>query len=171
MIKYEELSQMLKRNNRIIYPQIPNLYANKKYANLIYESFAGKDGELTSVTQYIYQYINLKGKEEISKILLDIAIEEMHHINILGEILVKLGEKPLFVDANKKYWTASNVKYKTTSLSEIMKINIYSEQLAISGYRQLMRYTNNIYLRKIYEKIILDEKTHIEIFKKILESC
>ena len=52
-----------------------------------------------------------------------------------------------------------------------MKINIASEEAAIRGYRQLMRYTNNMYLRRIYERIILDEMTHLEIFKMILEKC
>ena len=171
MIKYEELSKMLEKNKNIPYPPIPNLYGNKRYVNLIYENFAGKDGELTAITQYIYEHIDFKGKEKISKILLNIAIEEMHHINILGEILVKLGAKPFFVNANQKEWSANNVKYQINDLSEAMKINISSEELAIAGYRRLMQYTNNVYLRKVYERIILDEKNHLEIFKKILENC
>ena len=113
----------------------------------------------------------IKFLNEISKILLNIAIEEMHHINILGEILVKLGAKPFFVNANQKEWSASNVKYQINDLSDAMKINISSEESAIAGYRRLMQYTNNVYLRKVYERIILDEKTHLEIFKKILENC
>ena len=41
MIKYEELEQMLNRNRKVPYPPIPNIYPNKRYANLIYNSFAG----------------------------------------------------------------------------------------------------------------------------------
>ena len=48
-----------------------------------------------------------------------------------------------------------------------MKINICLEEEAISGYKQLMRYTNNVYLRRVYERIILDETTHLEIFKRL----
>ena len=160
MIKYEELNQMLLRNKKVPYPQIPNLYPNKGYANLIYESFAGKEGELTAITQYIYEHIDLKDKEDISKILVNIAIEEMHHIDILGEILVNLGEKPYFKDSNKKDWNAGNVQYKAKNIKEMMKINVVSEENAIMGYRQLMRYTNNMYLRRVYDRIILDETTH-----------
>lgn len=171
MIKYEELNQMLIKNKKVPYPQIPKLYPNKRYANLIYESFAGKKGELTAVTQYIYEHIDLKDKEDISKILLNIAIEEMHHIDILGEILVNLGEQPFFKDANQKDWNANNVQYKIKDIKDAMKNNISSEETTIRTYRQLMRYTNNMHLRRVYERIILDEKTHLEIFKRILEDC
>ena len=171
MIKYEELNQMLVRNKKVSYSPVPNLYPNKKYANLIYDSFAGEEGELTAITQYIYEHIDLKDKEDVSKILLSIAIEEMRHIDILGEILINLGEKPIFRNSNQNQWTAKNVKYKIRDLKDAMKINIASEETAIRGYRQLMRYTNNMYLRRIYERIILDEMTHLEIFKMILEKC
>ena len=113
----------------------------------------------------------MKDKEDVSKILLSIAIEEMRHIDILGEILINLGEKPVFRNSNQNQWTAKNVKYKIRDLKDAMKINIASEEAAIRGYRQLMRYTNNMYLRRIYERIILDEMTHLEIFKRILEKC
>ena len=171
MIKYEELNQMLARNKKVPYPPVPNLYPNKKCANLIYDSFAGEEGELTAITQYIYEHIDLKDKEDVSKILLSIAIEEMRHIDILGEILINLGEKPVFRNSNQNQWAAKNVKYKIRDLKDAMKINIASEEAAIRGYRQLMRYTNNMYLRRIYERIILDEMTHLEIFKRILEKC
>lgn len=171
MIKYEELEKMLVRNRKVPYPPIPNLYPNKKYANLIYNSFAGKEGELTAITQYIYEHIDFKDKDEISKILLSIAIEEMHHIDILGEILINLGEKPIFKSSEGKDWCSNNVKYKIKDIKEAMKINICAEETAIAEYMQLMRYTNNMYLRRVYERIILDEKTHLEIFRKILADC
>ena len=50
-------------------------------------------------------------------------------------------------------------------------MNAQSEQMAINSYRKLMKYTNNPYLRKVYERIILDEVTHIKIFEKIMEEC
>lgn len=171
MLKYEELNQMLLKNKKVEYPLIPKMYPNKRYASLIYETLAGKEGELTGVNQYIYEHIDLREKEEISKILLNIAIEEMHHIDILGEILINLGEKPYFKDSNQRDWSTNNIKYRIKDIKDAMKINIFLEENAITTYRKLMRYTNNIYLRKVYERIILDETTHLEIFKKILLSC
>lgn len=48
-----------------------------------------------------------------------------------------------------------------------LKINIIGEKNAINEYQKIMRYTRNMQLRRIFERIILDETTHLEIFKKI----
>lgn len=168
MIKYEKLKAILQKNKCIPYPKIPKMYSNPRYCKFIYESFGGGKGELTAITQYIYEHMELSEHKDISRILQDIAIEEMHHLDILGQILLELGEKTIYRNSRGEMWSAHNVKYKMCDLKEIMKINMKSEEEAIEGYRLLMRYTNNMYLRKVYERIILDEKTHLEIFKEIL---
>ena len=45
MIKYEELKSILQKNRNIPYPSVPKLYHNKRYCNLIYDSFGGERGE------------------------------------------------------------------------------------------------------------------------------
>ena len=52
-----------------------------------------------------------------------------------------------------------------TSLKEIIDLNIQEE--AILGYRNILKYTKNTDLRRIYERIVLDETTHLEVFKSI----
>jgi bacterioferritin len=168
MIKYEELKSILQKNRNISYPSVPKLYPNKRYCNLIYDNFGGEEGELTAITQYIYEHMNFKKEEAISHILQDIAIEEMHHLDILGEIITNLGEKPIYQNSNQKLWIANNVTYDICNLRDAIKKNMKDEESAIIGYRKLLRYTNNIHLRRIYERIILDETTHFEIFKRIL---
>lgn len=168
MIKYEELKRILQKNKNIPYPEIPMLNSNKRYCNLIYDSFGGEKGELTAITQYSYQSIALKKEKIISDILKEISIEEMKHLEILGNIIVNLGEKPIYIGTKEKIWTADNVTYNYGNLKEIIHLNIKAEEEAILGYRNILRYTNNIYLRRIYERIILDETTHLEIFKTIL---
>lgn len=168
MIKYEELKSILQKNRNIPYPSVPKLYPNKRYCNLIYDSFGGERGELTAITQYIYEHMSFKKEEAISHILQDIAIEEMHHLDILGEIITTLGEKPIYQNSNKKIWMANNVMYDSCNLKDVIKKNMKDEEGAIIGYRKLLHYTNNMHLRRIYERIILDETTHLEIFKKIL---
>lgn len=167
MIKYEELSEILYKNKHIPYPEIQSLYPNPNYANLIYDSFGGEKGELTAITQYIYEHIDLKDNDAIQKILLNIAIQEMNHLDILGSILVKLGEKPIYKSSSNERWSSNNVNYKECNLKELMEINILSEETAIREYRKLINYTRNMYLRRVYERIILDEMTHIEIFRRI----
>lgn len=168
MINYKELKQYLERSSKIEYPQIPKLYKNIKYANIIYNNFSGKWGELTAITQYVYEHITLKENEAIKKILLDIAIQEMKHLDILGEIITNLGQKAFYINSKKEYWTGKNIDYKEKNLKEIMKENILAEEMAIKEYNNLIRYTNNIYLRRVYERIIFDEEIHKKIFEKII---
>ena len=168
MLKYQELQKILQRNCKIPYPKVPKLYKNSRYCGLVYNAFAGREeGELTATLQYIYEHIYLQKHSDISRILKEIAIQEMQHLNILGEIIVNLGGKPIYQNSNNEFWNACNVNYKFSNIEEAMKINIRAEEMAIKNYQLLWRYTNNPYLRKVYERIILDEKVHLEIFKNL----
>lgn len=170
MIKYSELKCILEKNNNIPYPGTPKLPKSPKYAKLVYDSYAGCMGELTAITQYIYEQITLNYNKDISKILLDISIQEMKHLDILGKIIVSAGSKPVYTDSNGICWNSKNVNSECLDIEKIMKTNIKAEEEAINGYINLKRYTNNITLRKIYDRIILDEKTHKEVFEKILKT-
>lgn len=52
----------------------------------------------------------------------------------------------------------------------MIRYNIYTEEMAIQGYRRAMMYTKNLSIRKVLERIILDEKTHKQIFENILKN-
>ena len=170
MISYDKLKNILLKNRDIPYPNIPHIYANSNYINLLYDLYAGeKASELTAITQYIYQHIDLKKEETISKILKDISIQEMKHLEILGEIIKILGGKPIYKSSKGNMWSAGNVTYRTNSLEQLINNNIKAEEYAIDAYRRIQKYTSNLYLRQIYERIIQDELTHLEIFNLILD--
>ena len=144
-----------------------NIRQNTKYANLLYDSFAGDSGELTAITQYIYEHIELKRFNDFSKIMLDIAIEEMHHLDLLGSLIKKLGEKPYYIDSNECKWSTRNLKYHFKSIYEILTFNIESEKKAIEDYKNAIKYTQNKSIKDLLERIILDEQTHLEIFNRM----
>ena len=86
---YEEALEILNSKNNIPYPKLINIRQNIRYANLLYNSFAGEKGELTTVLQYTYEQNELKRYEEFSKIILQIAVEEMKHLNLISELIKK----------------------------------------------------------------------------------
>ena len=169
MINYKEIENMMNKNAKIPYPKIPKLYPNSRYAKMLQNDFAGENGELSAITQYIYEHINLKENKELSLLLRRIAIEEMRHLDIVGEIIRNLGEKPYYIDSKDEVWSAKNINYNVKCLKDIMRFNILSEEKAITGYRKALKYTNNIQLRRVFERIIIDENMHREIFKMIYE--
>lgn len=105
------------------------------------------------------------------KIILRIAIMEMKHIDLVGEVIRKLGKKPIFQNSKCELWNAKNVKYDFCNLEEMMKYNIATEQKAIEMYQKAMYYTNNMSLRKLWNRIIQDERLHIEIFQEIAKEA
>ena len=170
MNKYDELKDILYKNKQIPYPEIPELENDLCLAGMIYDSYAGNISELTAVTQYVYQHIDVSNCEVLSKILLKISIQEMEHLDILGEILYALGMKPVYICSKGRFWNASNVIYEVDSIEKMLLNNIEAENKSIRAYRDIINYTNNKELKKIFERIIMDEQTHIEIFTLLLKS-
>lgn len=144
-----------------------NIRKNIRYSNMLYDKFAGEAGELTAVMQYIYEHIELKRFENFSKILLSIAIEEMHHLDLLGNLIKKLGGIPYYINKENSAWNGNNVKYHFGSVYEMLTYNIESEKKTIDGYKEAIKYTQNKSIKELLERIILDEKTHLEIFNRL----
>lgn len=151
----------------IPYPKLANIRQNQKYANLLYDSFAGETGELTAIAQYIYENIELGYYENFSKIILSIAIEEMHHLELIGNLIRKLGRRAYFVNQKHCMWNAKNVKYHFSSVYDMLNYNIESEKQAIAGYKEAIKHTQNKSIQQLLERIILDEQTHLEIFNRL----
>lgn len=144
-----------------------NVRQNQRYAELLYNSFAGEGGELTAVMQYIYEHIELKRFENFSKIMLNIAIEEMHHLDLIGDLIKRLGQKPYFIDSKKNNWGSENLKYHFNNVYDMLMFNIKSEKEAIRKYEEAIKCTQNKSIKELLKRIILDEKTHLEIFNRL----
>ncbi len=152
------------------YPDCKVLKKNLFLAKLLSHLYAGCNGEVTSVCMYVYQSMVLeKDYPEIARILLDISKVEMHHIYLLGKYMLLLGESPIFSDMSCNVnvnWNSHNVYYDT-DLKTILEIDIESESLAINDYESLYVSIGDECVKKLIERIILDEQIHLEIFKKL----
>lgn len=165
---YKDIQEILNSKKSIPYPKLVDVKPDKRYAKLLYDSYGGNAGELNAITQYIYEHIEVNQYEEFSKILLSIAIEEMHHLDLLGDLIKKLGKKPCYVSTNEHFWNAKNVKYYFNNIHDMLMFNIKSEEKAIFEYKKAIKYTDNKSIKDLLERIILDEQTHIEIFNKLM---
>ena len=144
-----------------------NIRQNQRYANLLYDNFAGSTGELNTVMQYIYEHIELKRYGNFSKILLSIAIEEMKHLELIGELIRRLGRKAYYIDKNQCAWNTQNIKYHFNNVYDMLIFNIESEKQAILGYKEVAKYTQNKSIKDLLDRKILDEQTHLEIFNRL----
>ena len=146
------------------YPEIKVEKENIEYAKLLLYPYAGIVSEDTATHLYMYQSFILDKK--ISDTLKNIAIVEMHHLELLAKTINLLGLKPEY-KANDIPWTTNYVNYNN-NLKDILKINIESETLAIKNYNNLIEVIDDKYIKELLKRIIIDEEIHLKIFKELL---
>ena len=106
-------------------------------------AYAGRNGELTAALQYVYQSILLDGcgKTQEAKTILKIAVQEMHHLEKLGGLLVSFGVPPVFTACPPypvAYYSAANVDY-VRQLPQMLDSDIRAEREAIACYTRILR--------------------------------
>ncbi|MEG0026173.1 MAG: manganese catalase family protein [Bacilli bacterium] len=154
------------------YPKIKVVKQNQLYAEILSSSYAGANSELSAIHLYIYQYlIEENSFSQYHEILKEIAKVEMHHLNMLGQIIMKLGKEPKFNSYdNMKItpWSTTNINYKTDLLT-MLEIDIKGEQTAIKNYQKQIKQIDDIYIKDLLNRIILDEQIHLTIFEKLYQ--
>ncbi len=153
------------------YPSLTGITQDLKTARIISPTYAGVHGELTATLQYIYHYFNFEKDydSKTAEALMGIAIAEMEHIEILGNLLVKLGVDPIFTHFppyKTDYYSARAVSYSKTPVKMLLD-DISSEMVAISEYRKIIACIDNERVSEIISRIILDEELHVTVLKDL----
>src|SRR4051794_16447208 len=84
------LAKMFMHNKRLQYT-VRVSEANPKLASLLLEQFGGADGELAAAMRYFTQALSEEdpGRKDM---LLDIATEELSHLEVIGSIIAMLNK-------------------------------------------------------------------------------
>lgn len=154
----------------IAYPEIKVMEKDLPFAYKLLDAYAGNVSEFSAVGQYSFQSIYLSEYKDLSKILKNISIVEMKHIEILGELIKELGLIPYYVIyKNQKAipWNSDYINF-TTNYRDMLVSNINKENESINNYNKLISETNDQNIKNILNRIILDEKRHIEVLTKLL---
>ena len=131
-----------------------NLYSNKN---------------LDRKEQYVSQN-TIKENKELANIFKIISIQEMRHLDIVGELLINLGFIPYFMGKYNNKWCSDNVIYRFDGFYDILKINISNEKKAIKEYKRLIDMTDDDRIKMILSRIVIDEEMHVKIFNELLEN-
>lgn len=148
------------------YPEIKVKEKNSKYINLILLNYSSATSEFDAIAQYTYHQIALSyDNQEISDTLHGISIVEMHHLEILGKIILLLGGEPGFWIENKKksYWSSKLINYNLSSIKDILTVDIQDEKSAIKQYKETINKIDDEYINAVLKRIILDEEFHIQL--------
>ncbi|QGU93815.1 bacterioferritin [Clostridium bovifaecis] len=153
------------------YPEIKVLEPNLYYAWLLLDDYAGVVSEFTAINQYLYHHFFFEDiDKELGELLENVSITEMLHMEMLADIIKELGGNPLIRGSYStfgNFWNGSFIHYGT-SLCNRLKLDIDSEHKAIDEYNRHIRLIHDPYVREVLERIILDEKVHIQLFNDAL---
>lgn len=143
---------------------------NLNYANILLQDYAGAVSELTAITLYSYQHFSSAHiYKDYAELIEAIAVVEMRHMELLGKTIRKLGVKPAFIDSvytNGRPWNATYVNYNDNIIA-MLEEDIKSESKAIENYENHLCIIEDRYIKKLLERIILDEKHHLRCFGEL----
>ena len=147
---------------------------NVRALRVVSPAYAGRDGELTAILQYVYQSILLggSGEKELAALLLSIAKEEMRHLQIMGTLIVKLGAPPVFTACPPypvSYYSASCVNY-AKSPRAMLAADISAERTAISEYERMIACLGNEPAAAVLARIRDDEEEHLRRLREAAKS-
>ncbi len=154
------------------YPSVDTLVKDVRSGNIISSAYATLRGEITATLQYTYHHFYMEQtSEDYAKVLMQIAVAEMKHIDILGTAMLKLGVSPKYVQCpnTHAFYNTSVVSQATVPQKMIMD-DIQGEMNAIADYQKMLFVLKNEQVEAIIQRIILDEQLHLETLKKMLET-
>ena len=147
---------------------------NVRALRVVSPAYAGRDGELTAVLQYVYQSILLggSGESKLAALLISIAKEEMRHLQIMGTLIVKLGAPPVFTACPPypvSYYSASCVNY-AKSPRAMLAADIAAERTAISEYERMISCLKDEPAAVVLSRIRDDEEEHLRRLRDAAKS-
>lgn len=154
------------------YPPLEVEGPNPQYARMLGMDMAGNRSEMTSITQYLYHSWMLPEFDNAEETLRRVAMVEMHHLDMLGTLIEKLGGNPKYMAVQNRpvVWNGGMVTYNRTPAMAI-RDDMVSEQMAIDNYRKQLLIIRDAHVAAVIRRIIMDEEIHLLLFKKLLASA
>ncbi len=154
------------------YPSLEEIGEDPVTLRLIAPAYAGREGELTAVLQYVFQSVvfSEQGNAAFSRELIRIAVSEMHHLELLASMIAKLGALPVFSACPPYpvgYYSAACVNY-TKIPRQMLCADICAEENAISCYEGILCRTKNAPVAAVLSRILEEEKEHLKKFNELL---
>lgn len=153
------------------YPSPANIAPNKRYARILHQSFASPQSEMTSITSYLYQaWVLRKDYPEMARTIQRIAQVEMHHINILGNLITQLSGNPNYSSyqpGGAVFWNGRMVP-QFDKIEHYLEWDIRGEKTAAKQYRQQAREISDGDISILLNRVAEDELLHAEIFRSFL---
>ncbi len=159
---------------------------NPKFGQYLLDQFGGATGELTACLQYFVQSFHVQDAG-LKDMLLDIATEEMGHLEMVGKLIelhtsgeakVKAEESPLFalrgkgphfLDSCGSAWSATYIN-EGGSVVRDLRANLAAEAGARQTYQALIENCTDDGSKKALVHLLTREVAHTHMFMEALNS-
>lgn len=162
---------------------------NPQYAAMLQEQLGGGNGELKAAMQYMSQSFRIKDAK-IKDLFMDIAAEELSHMEMVAQTIsmlnghsvdadavkageiqshMQLGLNPGLINASGYPWTADYVTVTGDLCADILS-NIASEQRAKVMYEYLYRQIDDKRVRETIDFLLNREEAHNQMFRDAFNS-
>lgn len=153
------------------YPELRGIAEDKSAAARVFPLYSGPSGELSAICTYFYCRSRLSAQrfQELSDLFACVSFDEMHHLELLSDLILTLGGDPKFVVNNrghKMWWNAGFVSYPQDP-KEMLRDAARGEHAAAAEYHRVAR-TLTGSARELLMRIARDEAHHAELFEAAL---
>lgn len=151
------------------YPIVPPQPPNPDAARMLLGAYAAPGSETTCILQYVYnsQIAPLAEKQAIADLFSCVSIVEMHHMNLVADLIINYGGDPGFLyyptPDRTEWWTGANVIYEKDP-EAMLRNGILGEEAAIESYRRIAMSLSDPSARALLQRISADEERHIALF-------
>ncbi len=153
-----------------LYPELENVVEDRQAVTVLKNLLSSNRGEMAGVLQYIFQSVEAnKTNQEIGNLFEEISVVEMLHTNLLMNAITEFGGVAKFEDAYGNIFNGNYINY-SLKLKEMLEHNIKAEQQAIEDYLSAIKTVKNESLKQLFERIIEDEKLHLDAFKTVRDT-
>ena len=152
------------------YPPIRVREENQFYANLLTLDYCGSVSELTAALQYIHGENCLCCRKCVTaKTITGMAVAEMIHLQMLGEMILLLGgtiDFSIKTRTGRQMWTPEYTNLANQE-EQIIAVNLEAEHAAIDQYQQHMSMIEDDYVNALLARIVQDEEYHIMLLERL----
>lgn len=151
------------------YPPVEVTCPNPAWIPPLKELYAGRKSELGAITQYCYQsFLFSARRAELAKLLRNIAIVEMHHLEMLGKLICLCGGTPDFTGGSRRWWSGSFLNYRK-DLCGALLASLSGEVAAVDAYQKAAERIRDPKIQEVLRRIAMDEALHVQLLRGEIE--
>ena len=156
------------------YPPIQVQERNQNYADLISVSYCGAVSEVSAVMQYINNESRMFNKKcAMGRTLLGMAMAEMMHMQMLGELICLLGGNVCYTarqPGGRQWMWSPQCLNLPEKFGDMLQADLQSEQATIEQYNMHIRMIGDAYVNAVLNRIIQDEQYHIMMLRSLMDT-